>query len=105
MSETSDKPPAITSAIAPDLGAVKKFIEDMIAQGAVVALVTAIVALLGRMRDLNTELMKRLASKARKRPPSETMRRLQTELPFLSTPVANDTKPASAADKTRTKRP
>ena len=38
--------------------------------GAVAALVAAIVALLTRMRDLNTELMKKLASKSRGRPPN-----------------------------------
>ena len=46
MSEPSDKPPAITSVLDPDLGAVKTFIADMIAKGAVAALVAAIVALL-----------------------------------------------------------
>jgi len=44
--------------------------------------VAAIVGLLVRMRDLNMDLMSKLASKSRKRPPSETMRRLQVELPF-----------------------
>ena len=84
----------ITSALDPDLGAVRKFIADMLARGAVAALVTSIVALLVRMRDLNTELMRRLASKSRKRPPNEEMRRLQMELPFLLAPAANDGKPA-----------
>ena len=70
MSAASDKPPSITSALAPDLDAVKKFIADMIAKGAIAALVAAIVALLTRMRDLNTELMKKLASQSRKRPPN-----------------------------------
>jgi hypothetical protein len=56
------------------------------------------------MRDLNTELMKRLASKSRKRRPSEAMRRLQMELPFLCTPAANDAQPAAAADKKPNKR-
>ena len=97
MSEPSDKPPPITSALDPDLGAVKKFIADMIAKGAIAALVAAIVALLVKMRDLNTELMKKLASKSRKRPPNEAMRRLQMELPLLWTPPANDAKPALAA--------
>jgi transposase len=100
----SEKSPPITSAIDPDLGAVKKFIEDMIAQGAFAALVAAIIALLVRMRDLNTELMKKLASKSRKRPPNEAMRRLQMELPFLCAPVANDAKPALADGKKPKKR-
>jgi len=99
MSVRSDDPSAITSAIAPDLGSVKRFIEDMMDKGAVTALVAAIVALLGKMRDLNTELMSKLASKSRKRPPNEAMRRLQMELPLVCTPPANDTKPVPAIDK------
>lgn len=104
MSAPSDKPPAITSALAPDLGAVETFIADMIAKGAIAALVAAIVALLGRMRDLNTDLMKKLASKSRKRPPNEAMRRLQMELPLLCTATANDAKPALPEDKKPKKR-
>ncbi len=96
VSEPSDKLPPITSALDPDLGAVKKFVSDMIAKGAIAALVAAIVALLVKMRDLNTELMRKLASKSRKRPPNEEMRRLQLELPLLWASVANDAKPASA---------
>lgn len=92
MSASSERPPAITSAIDPDLGIVEKFIADMIAKGAIGALVAAIVALLVRMRDLNTELMRRIASKSRKRPPNEAMRRLQMELPLLCSPPANDGK-------------
>ena len=105
MSASSKKPPAITSALEPDLGVVRKFIADMIAKGAVAALVAAIVALLARMRDLNTELMGRLAEKTRKRPPNEALRRLQLELPFLCAPVANDgAQPASAEAKKPKKR-
>lgn len=104
MSAPSEKPTPITSAIDPDLGAVRKFIEDMIARGAVAAMVTAIIALLMKMRDLNTELMKKLASKSRKRPPNEAMRRLQMELPFLCAPAANDAKPALPDGKKPKKR-
>lgn len=99
MSASSDKPPPITSALDPELGAVKKFIADMIAKGAIAGLIAAIVALLTRMRDLNTELMKKLASKSRKRPPNEAMRRLQMELPLLCTAPANDAKPPLPEDK------
>jgi transposase len=88
------KQPAITSAIDPDLGAVEAFIADMIAKGAVATLVAAIVGLLVKMRELNTELMKKLASKSRKRPPNEAMRRLQMELPLIWAPAANDAGPA-----------
>ncbi len=94
MAASSDKTPSITSALAPDLEAVKTFIAAMIAKGAIAALVTAVVGLLVRMRELNTELMKKLASASRKRPPNEAMRRLQMELPFLCAAAANDAKPA-----------
>jgi transposase len=93
VSASSEKTPPVTSAIDPDLGAVKKFMEDMLSMGAITALVAAVLALLVRMRDLNTELMRKLASKSRKRPPNEAMRRLQMELPFLCAPAANDAKP------------
>ncbi len=104
MSAPSDRPPPVTSAVDPDLGAVSKFITDMIAKGAIAALVAAIVALLVRMRDLNVELMRKLASKSRKRPPNEAMRRLQVELPFLCAPAVNDAKPAPATGKKPNKR-
>lgn len=104
MSASSEKPPTITSALAPDLDAVGKFIESMIAKGAVAALVAAIVALLVKMRDLNSELMRKLASKSRKRPPNEAMRRLQMELPFLCAAAANDSKSTIPDDKKSKKR-
>jgi hypothetical protein len=85
----AEKASPITSAMAPDLDAVRRFIADMIARGAIVALIAAVVGLLTRMRDLNTELMARLANKSRKRPPSETMHRPQLEL-LLLPPAAND---------------
>ena len=78
---SQEKP--ITSFMDPDLGAVERFISDMIAHGAIAALIAAIVALLVKMRDLNTELVRKLTTHSRKRPPSETMRRLQMELPLL----------------------
>ena len=62
----------------------------MIARRAFAELVAAVLALLARMRDLNTELMARVAGNSRHRPPSETMHRLQLELPLLVGPAAND---------------
>ena len=84
------KPPLITSPTAPDLEDVARFLRDMLACGAFAALVTAVLALLSRMRDLNTELAARIAAKSRARPPSETLHRLQMELPLLHPPAAND---------------
>jgi transposase len=101
---SNKKPPAITSAIQPDLDTVKKFIVEMVKQGAITALVTAVLGLLVRMRDLNTELMKKLASHSRRRPPSETLHRLQMELPFMWAPAANDGASPPKPDKKEPKK-
>lgn len=89
---TERTPEPITSSLAPDLEKVRRYIADTISRGAIATLIGAIVGLLARMRDLNTELMRKLASKSRKRPPNESLRRLQLELPFAfaSVPPAND---------------
>lgn len=97
----SPKPPLITSPVAPDLDAVARFFHAMLARGAVADLLAALLALLARLRDLNTELVAKLAAKSRKRPPSETWRRLQMELPFAA--AANDQRPAPPKPE-RTKR-
>src|ERR1700712_4595888 len=72
----------VTSEVDPDLAAVKRFILERIAQGAFAVLIASILALRVSMRDLNTELHRRLEASRRKRPPSETLRRLQMELPL-----------------------
>ena len=81
MSAEPATPP--TSPVAPDMEAVKSFFHTMLARGAIAELLASIVALLVRMRDINMELMAKLAAKSRKRPPNEAMRRLQLELPLL----------------------
>ena len=104
MAEQRNEVPAITNVVAPDLEAVRRFIVEMFSRGAMAALVTAVIALLTRMRDLNTELVRKLASHSRKRPPNEALRRLQLELPFVFSPPANDNKPATPPDDKRKKR-
>jgi transposase len=79
MATEPKDPPKITSALGPDLDAVGRFIREMIAAGAIVTLIQAVVALLARMRDLNTDLLSKLAQQRRKHPASETLRRLQQE--------------------------
>jgi transposase len=83
----------ITSALMPNLEAVRRFIVDMVKQGSIALLVSAVLGLLVRMNDLNVELVRKLQQSRRKRPPSETIRRLQMELPFLAKKTDNDTKP------------
>lgn len=82
MAAPSAPDPIPMSPLAPDLEAVRAFIFDMVTRGAVAGLVAAILALLTRMRDLNGELLAKLAQKRRAKPPNEALRRLQLELPF-----------------------
>jgi transposase len=101
------KPP-ITSPYAPDVVQVRSWLEQMIKALRFVELVAAIVALVTRMRDLNTELVKQLAHLRRKRPRSETLERLERQLvlPLVAVTVTLPAKPATdaAAPKRRTRR-
>jgi transposase len=95
----------VTSSFAPDMGEVRAWLEKMIATLRFVELVAAILALIGRMRDLNTELVAQLAHLRRARPRSESLRRLEGQLvlPLEGLLVPTATKPndddASANDK------
>ena len=71
---------SITSPYAPDLDKVRAWIEAKIAARLFVEVVAAILALLARMRDVNTELVAKLAHLSRRRPPSETLERLERQL-------------------------
>ena len=70
----------VTSAFAPDLEEVRAWLGKMIAALRFVDLVTAILSLITRMRDLNTELVAQLAHLRRHRPRSEVLRRLERQL-------------------------
>lgn len=105
-----DKPP-ITSAHTPDVEAVRVWLEEMIAALSFTKLVVAILALITRMRDLNTELTKRLAHLSRKRPRSETLKRVEQQLTLplaglnATLPkVGSTNKPTPEADKPKPKR-
>jgi transposase len=93
----------ITSEVDPDLGLVKRFIKQRIAEGSFALLLASILALLARMRDLNSELRRQIANARRRCPPNETLRRLQMELPFWEKPPANDA-PGEEPKKPRKKR-
>jgi transposase len=80
----------ITSPINPDPKSVKQFIVDAIAKGAIAVLVASIVKLVECLHTINAELNRKLAAKSRKRPPNESLVRLQMELSFMPKP-ANDT--------------
>ena len=72
--------PAITSPYAPDLEKVRGWLVAKLAAGLIVEVIAAVITLLQRMRDLNVELTKKLAHLKRRRPPSETLERLQRQL-------------------------
>ena len=70
----------VTSAFAPDLEEIRAWLQKMIATLRFVEMVTAVLALIGRMRDLNTELVAQLAHLRRARPRSESLDRLERQL-------------------------
>jgi transposase len=70
----------VTSAFAPDLDEVRAWLGKMVAALRFVEMVTAVLALIARMRDINTELVARLAHLQRARPRSEALRRLERQL-------------------------
>jgi hypothetical protein len=92
MTAESSLEQTITSVVDPDLGVVKRFIQEKIAQGAIAVPLASILALLIRMRDLNTELRMQGAAARRRRPPSETMRRLQNGVAFLGAAACKTTR-------------
>lgn len=69
-----------TSAHMPDLSELRAWLEKMLAAMRFVELVVAVVGLIGRMRDINLQLTKRLADLTRKRPRSESLERLERQL-------------------------
>lgn len=74
------KTPPITSPYAPDLSAVRAWLEEMIRGLRFIELVAAILAFISRMCEINSELTKQLAHLRRKRPRSETLERLERQL-------------------------
>ena len=72
----------VTDTYAPDVEQVRQWLQGMVAKGRFLELIVAVVSLIARLRDLNTELMKGMAALKRKRPPSETLRRLENQLAF-----------------------
>jgi transposase len=93
--------PSITSPYAPDVERVRAWLEAKIAARLFVEIVTAIIALIVRMRDANTELVAKLAELKRKRPPSETLERLerQLELPLFDAPRVHKKRGPRSSDR------
>jgi transposase len=75
-------PPSPTSPYAPDLAKFRAWLEQMLRAMRFVELVSAVVALLTRMSEINADLTKRLWHLQRRRPRSETLARVQGQLLF-----------------------
>jgi transposase len=119
-SRMSELPAAITSAQVPDVEDFRRWLQQMIKSLRFGELVVAVVAFVVRMRDLNTELTKRLGELRRGHPRSETLRRVQMSLNFgaVITPVVYEedeeepsgassgaTSPGGSPPKEKKKRP
>jgi Transposase C of IS166 homeodomain len=112
VSRSASSREKVTSAFAPDLDEVRAWLQMMIGALRFVELVRAILALVTRMRDLNTGLVAQLAQLRRKRPRSEILRRIEGQLVLplegLTVPVAkpkDDTTSADGKKKRRGTRP
>src|SRR5271170_751980 len=81
-STSAPTPSMITSPSVPELDEVRAWIEKMIKALRFVDLVVAVLALIGRMRDINLDLVKQLVQFRRARPRSETLRRLEAQHAF-----------------------
>jgi transposase len=90
--------PTITSPLNPDVQQLRGWLERMVATLRFVELVTAIVALVTRMRDINTELTKRLAQMQRGRPRSERLAWLERQLVLPLAGLAQPTPPSPDGD-------
>jgi transposase len=91
-----------TSPYVPDLDQLREWLEKMLAAMKFVELVVAVIGLIGRMRDINLELSKRVAQLTRKRPRSETLERLERQLVL---PLAGLVAPAAATAPAGTAQP
>lgn len=73
----------MTSPYAPDLGELRAWLEKMVASLKLGQLVAAVLMLVTRMRDINTELTRQVAHLRRRRPRSEGLDRVERQLAFL----------------------
>jgi len=80
VATTMENPPPFTSPYTPDVREVRAWLEKMIRGLRFAELITAIVAFVVRMGELNGELQRKLADLRHKRPRSETLARLERQL-------------------------
>jgi transposase len=90
---------------APNVDEIRAWMRRMIAELRVAELVTLIVSLIVRMRDLNTELVRQVATLRRKKPPSETLDRLERQLALAFVGVVSRTREPTKRKRERGKHP
>lgn len=91
---------SITSPYVPDMSELKGWLETMVSSMRLVELVAAVIALVTRMRDINAELTKQLASLRRARPRSERLEFLERQLALpLGLEPASQEKPSEEGEK------
>jgi transposase len=84
---------------APNVAEIRAWMQRMIAELRIAELVTLIVSLIVKMRDLNTELVRQVATLRRSKPPSETLDRLERQLVLAFPGVVQRTaKPKAKAE-------
>ena len=98
-------PERITSPYAPDPGEVRTFLERMVRDGRFLELVRAVHAFVARVCEVNGELAKKLAYLRRKRPPCESLARLERQLALpLFAPGASALVASSKPTRTKKRR-
>jgi transposase len=99
--------PPTPSPYAPDVVAVRAWLEEMIAALSFAKLIATILGLITRMRDINTELMKRVAHLSRKHPRSEKLKGLKGQLllPLLGLVTTPSNTAPSTTSPPETKKP
>jgi len=73
----------VSTPVAPEsleVAELRRWLEELVRQLAFAKLIAAIVALVVRLREKNTELVRQVAHLTRKRPRSEKLRRLEAQL-------------------------
>lgn len=97
------EPERITSPYAPDLDEVRAWLDKTIRALRFVELVTAILAFISRVCEVNGELSKKLAELRRRRPRSESLQRLERQLvlPLGDLGAAQVSRPTGAPPRQR----
>jgi transposase len=103
---SSPAEPPVTSPYSADMEGVRAWFWEMVKAARFVEMLAALIALLSKMRDINLDLNKRIVDMRRKRPKSETMKRLgrQLLLPFMTRAAAAGAADAKPDDKPKEKK-